>query len=342
MVRLSDADGARLFANLPHPRPRLPPDQAALTPAERDAAKQRILAFLIKGDHPDAAPLFERLIAPANLDPRAFGFAIRFFAKTGQYRRSFALVEDRALGMLVGMPKDEAEELFWDIVFAQRGDSHREGEERWRTDPYTTAAWPELALRLYWFNLNNLDADSSRLSYLLGGAIQAIPVADYRVRLELTLALADTTNEAVRAWALQEAFDVAKRKAWEEADYDPDARDPAELPLQVLLRSYDEDRDAPLDRFFCEGGDQRLLLFRVVSETGGYYARDYAMRLAAWPSYTAEERGSLVRVLVAVGNLDNQELANFIGGRPLDLSEQRILTGLKPITCPGQTTPKAP
>lgn len=198
--------------------------------------------------------------------------------------------------MLAAIPRAEAMRVIDNIFDAQRGDNWREGNERWRSDPYVATAWPELALHIYWLTHHLFGEQSARRD---AEALQAIPLKDYRVRPLLTLALTDAYDEKVEAWAIAELSDEAKRAAWEarppEDKYDEE--DPALLPLQVLVRASSDKRDAAMHKVACQSADRRALFVETLGVWGKFVDRDWFARIAMIPTLTEDERFDLGRAL---------------------------------------------
>lgn len=251
-----------------------------------------ILRALITGEHPGAAPVFEALVSNPARTPSELGLAIRFFARNGQYRRAYELIETDAVRILGALPPEARDELLGAVLEAQRGDSFTEGRERWRTDPYVATAWPELALSLYWF-MEAVESDGYSAS-AWGGALEAVPLEDFRARPMATLAR--PFDEAALAWA---GAELASPAIADDEDQDGHGeRD--RLPLALLVRSYGEDRDAALDSAFCAGGVRRLALFEMVGEWGGSLDFDLLSKYAAEPGLTEEDRNALIDAAAAM------------------------------------------
>lgn len=274
------------------------------TRTETTAEQQRfVLTNLVRGEHPEAAALFERIVANA---PQSWqlGMAVRFYAKNGQYRRAFALIEREALAMLVTLPREAQMQLISDIVMAQHGDSYEEGSELWRVDPYTAERWPQLALALRRYEISVFGRDNA---HPFTDALSDIPLADFRANREVTLTRAENFDEEVEAWAIAQIADVAQRTAWEALSWRErgDAEDPALLPLQALMVAYGEERDAGIERAYCQSAERRMLVIEVLGELGGELDTEFAARIAADRRLTGEEREAIGR---AVAQLFTREL----------------------------------
>lgn len=255
-------------------------------PFDRDAQIDFILRALVTGDHPDAAPVFEDLLANPSRTSADLGLAIRFFAKNSDYRRAFGLIEMDVMRLLPALPPDERSALLGAVLSAQRGDSYEEGQERWRSEPYVAAVWPELALSLYWSEAN--PDGFSEIAF--GGALEAIPVSDYRARPMVTLAR--PFDDDALAWAFAE---LRTPPAPVEVDVNLDL-----LPLALLVRSYGDDRNAVLDAAFCSGGDRRLALIAMLGDWGGILDEDYLARLIVSPGLSEEDQTALIDAVAAL------------------------------------------
>jgi hypothetical protein len=284
-----------------------PPDKLSL-----EQEKNFVLRALVLGNHPGATPLFDRLISAPKVSPRFLGLAIRFYAKNNQYRRAYALIETQATRILGAIPRQEARELISDILDAQRGDHYGDGKERWRGDAYVRGAWPELALHLYWFSENVLGRGNAGSDI---EAIQSIPIKDYRERPLVTLAIAGNYNEAVQRWASVELLDEAKRLNWEsKKDYVYREEDPARLPMQVMARSYGEEREKVLHRVACQSERRRGLLIAALGDWGRSLDNHWFVKLATRAGASDYER-----------DLVGRALARFYAQAAADASEHGLL-----------------
>jgi hypothetical protein len=131
----------------------------AATPADQ---QDFVLRSLVIGDHPDAAPLFERLLAAPELSPRRLGLALQFLAKNGQYERAYALIESRVVPLLDATTDEGARALIRSIQRVQLGDAWEPGQEHWRAYPDIAERWPALARRLW---LYQVDRFGERAAY---------------------------------------------------------------------------------------------------------------------------------------------------------------------------------
>jgi hypothetical protein len=257
-------------------------------PRTLEDARRQILIALVNGDHPDARPLFERLAAAAPQDPSATGAALRFFAKNGSYDRALSWIETRLLPLLPLLDPRSAQRLIGDVEKAQGGD---EGEERWRRNPHAAAIWPELALSLYWYQVQTFGRDDA-VSF--ADAITVIPHADRRARPLVTLALAQDYREDIAEWAVAELRNRDRRLAWEALPKETrDGRDdPALLPLQILLTAWQAGHPAVLTEVYCQSEPRRLLLIRTLGDSGGQL-NDWLIGRMAASDLSAEARDLL-------------------------------------------------
>ena len=298
-----------------------------------------LLSALVTGDHADAAPIFDAILAAPAPDPDALGLSLRFFAKHGQYPRAFQWIETRLMSILPTLSRNEAFKLIGAAITAQNGESH-EGPAPWLGDAHAAAVWPELALGLYWYANNVLGED---LSYRLGDAIGRIPRTDYRQRPLLTLALARAYAPGVAEWALAELNDDSKRQKWEEAvGYrQPISVSPAYLPMRVILLASLDDRESRMIRIFCQSAERRRMLIAMLGAHGGILETGFLARIAATPSLNKEERellaGAIIQFQVRAAERDGEllhwHLAEYArsmtnGREPLEERDAR------PIVCP--------
>ncbi|HEY5724087.1 MAG TPA: hypothetical protein VIT45_17395 [Allosphingosinicella sp.] len=311
----------------------------AASDSETDSMRLYLLKALVEGDHPAALPVFEALLAASKLDPERTGLALRFLAKNGHYPRAFQWIETKLMALLPSLSAGEAGSLISAAHAIQAGEGG-EGKERWRSDAHAAAAWPELALALYWHSDRFYDNARPDMA-----AIRQIPVSDYRARPLLTLALGEGSDPAVVAWALAELNDEAKRQASELTNPIPWrgslTLDPAYLPVRIILAAWSDDRDERLARIFCQGKARRRLLIAILGTHGGILQERIIARIAATPTLTQEERDLLGSAIV-------QYRARFPGRSDelhWDLAKQtlELMSGReafakapsKPIVCPG-------
>jgi hypothetical protein len=249
---------------------------------EPELDKRRVEAFILRslanGDHPDAEPLFERIVS-SNPSPQQLGLAIRYFSQNHKIRRAYEVVEIQALPRLGGLSNDEASGLVGDIATALRGpDWTYEGKhEAWMDDAYVRARWPETALSLFW----DLRRRGSGLTF---EAIEALRPTDYRARPEVTLALAAGYDERVRDWALAEVNTRLATADWLKDD------DPLWLPLQALAVGFGEDIDAGLIKAFCGGESGRIMTMTTLAFRGEELDANLLVRMLASPVLDDEER----------------------------------------------------
>jgi hypothetical protein len=257
-----------------------PPDRMSL-----EEEKYFVLRSLVLGDHPTAAPLFERLIGVPRPSTGHLGLAIRFFAKNDQHRRAYTLIESQAVGMLAAISRREGLRLVHDIYDAQRGEDYGERKERWRSDPYVAGAWPELALHLYWFAYHVFGESYSGSDQ---DAIREILITDFRARPLVTLARRH--DGKVEKWAAAELLDEAGRKAWEAKEERDEDDDPALLPMQVMVRASGDNRDAVLNKVACQSETRRHLLIATLGQWGGSLDVKWLATIAAMPKLSEDDR----------------------------------------------------
>lgn len=274
---------------------------AAPTELDREAEMRFVLNSLVEGEHPDALPLFERLIAQRDLPPSTLGLALKFIA-TSDVQRAFELVRTRALAALPLLPPGQVEQLLADIGEAMNGPYSEDGKERWRSYSSVRDQWPEMAFALY--------RHQQRLSiegYGFEAEIDSLPLADYRTRPEVTLARAEQFDGDVEAWAIKELIDEAKRREFEakQADDDDDEEerdaDPAWLPLQALVLAHGDERNATLKHVFCQSKARRLLLFSALAKCADEVLDDGLIRsMAASPGLDEEEHDALRKAVASI------------------------------------------
>jgi hypothetical protein len=293
-------------------------------------ARRQILVALVNGDHPDARPLFEQLAGAAAQDPSTWGLIVRYFAKNGAYGRALAWIETRLMATLPLLEPRAAKRLIADVAKAQGGD---EGSERWRSDPHAAAVWPELALALYWYQVQRFGADDS---VLFPEAIRALPHADPRARPPVTLALAHDYEAGIAEWAVAELRDAAKRRAWEALPQKErqGMEDPALLPLQVLLAGWTADDAKVVGELYCQSEGRRLLLIDTLGDSAGILYGGLLTDMAA-SDLSAEARDRLAHATLKYAARERRMIDDDDVGKgllPRIVSRER-LPG-KGITCP--------
>lgn len=271
------------------------------TELDREAEMRFVLNSLVEGEHPDALPLFERLISQRDLPPSTLGLALRFIANS-DVQRAFELVRTRALASLPLLPPGRVEQFLADIGEAMNGPYGEEGKERWRSNSSVRDQWPEMAFALY-RHQQHLSIDG----YRFGAEIDSLPLADYRARPEVTLARAEQFDQDVEAWAIKELYDEAKRAEFEakQADHDDDDEesgvDPAWLPLQAVVLGYGDERNAALKRIFCQSKARRLLLFSALAKWADEQLDHGLVRnMAASPGLDEEEHEALRKAVASI------------------------------------------
>jgi len=263
-------------------------------PSELGRSEQMefVLTSLVEGSHVGAAGLFERLITAETTSPRTFGLALRFLAKNGQFERAFEVMRTRGLALLPQLTAKDAADLIQGIAIAMRGEDSLEGDERWRSHPTIAAQWPELALRLYWYQQRAFGPDHT-ISF--DDAIDSLAVTDYRSRPELTLALAKNFDSDVESWAIAEllgkepVLTTATVSEQDEGDANIE-KDPAFLPVQALVLAYGQERNAAILDVFCQNKNRRALLIRALGRWADTLDEGLIIRMISSPVLSDEER----------------------------------------------------
>ncbi len=262
------------------------PQEAAPDAGTVSEEMRFVLSALVDGKHPDALPLFDRLLAAPRLSAWQLAMAIRFLAKNGHYPRAVSLIETRALAMLPLSGDADAGYLVAAIHDAHSGDSYGETPERWEGDAHARATWPEMALALYWWEEARFGRGNARGA----DTIEKLQTADFRARPSVALVLAANYDDRAEKWAIAEL-------AGKPPSHDPDDEEPAEhaddLPLQMLIRAYGEERDAALAKAFCDGGLRRWRLLRAFAQHGEDGDREFLEQVAATKGLTLRERDLL-------------------------------------------------
>jgi hypothetical protein len=260
---------------------------------DENKARTRILQALASEGHADAAVMIERLLAAPKVSDEVLGNVLRFLAANGQYRRAYSLIETKVLPRLVGAGAQEVTALLSVISQVQN--------ERWRSDPEVAAAWPELALRLDTFRRRM----TGEGGFWFSDAIAEIKITDYRSRPKVTLALAESYDEKVVAWAVAELMDEAALKKFETADaLDLDAyeaeNDKITLPLQALAVGSGKEREAALKAVFCQGPYRREILFDVLGQFGTGLDMDLIASFADPGELSENDRKNLALAVIAI------------------------------------------
>lgn len=257
-----------------------------------------VLESLLQREHPDAAPLFERLIARPDVSANSLGAAIRFLAQNGQLRKAFDLIETRVVARLALESPENAQGLIGDAVTAMRGEDY--DNRAWKSDAHVAARWPRLAFALREFQVRIVGPDRA---FPFSDELETLKPANYRDWPEWTLARAGDHDMDVEAWAIAEVADKAKLSAYLEAQKaksGPWPDDPAELPLQALARGFGEERDAALTLAFCQGRERRLLLIKTLASFGDSLDDEFFAQMLATPGLDREEREAITRSLSAL------------------------------------------
>lgn len=223
-----------------------------------EAQKAYVMQSLVNGEHPEAGPLFERILA-TDPTPAQTGTAIRWFAANGQVLRAFDLAEE-ASGRLDGLTKSEASTLIGDITGAMHGDYDYE-KDVYEVHPEVAERWPTLALALHGFA-----EDAGILDWIpesmLSDAIRVRFTGDWRLDPRISLVLAGNYDEDAEAWAIAELG-----KTLVLADpRNPD--DLAWLPARMLAVGYGDARDKGLIQAYCSGAVGRMVIMVALAEHG--------------------------------------------------------------------------
>jgi hypothetical protein len=297
--------------------------------------KASILLSLVNGEHPEALPLYERLLA-AGSSPRTLGLTVRYLSSNGQYRRAFEIVETEVMRRLGGLPNEEAFVLVGDVGRAMRGPDYvyDQDNEAWRSEPYVMARWPETALSLFW--------DMKRRGGEGGFAaeIAHLRPSEYRIRPEVTLALAKQFDEAAEAWAIGELQARTPSANWLEDE------DLAWLPLRTLVWSYGEERDAALVRFYCAGESGRIMTVQTLGLWGDDMDSELLQEMLAAQVQDADARDGVRKALSILHGrhaADRGGLFGFRGASDAYEAVEASLTGapierfgqpVVPLACP--------
>ena len=261
-------------------------DEGEAPPAEGPHRERlMILRALAEGDHPVALALFDRLWAAPDTDAATRGVALRYFARNGQYSRAYQWIETGLLAELAALADREAIALIRAVALVQQGDSWEPGRERWRADARAAATWPELALRLYRYQVSRFGFDRA-LSFR--DALGAIDAADYRARPDLTIALAANFDPGALRWATAELDRTSREPGGGSGE-----EHPAWLPIRALAAAWSSNHYPLLIRTFCEGGDRRRLVIHALGEDGRGQYRDLLAGMAAFPGLSQQEQSWL-------------------------------------------------
>jgi hypothetical protein len=303
--------------------------------------KRFLLGSLVVGDHKAAAPLFDSLITDRRTDPRLIGPVLRFEARHGRYARAFAWIENRLLAILPTLSGNDARQLIYEVVLLQTNDfKGPAGKEAWRSDSHAVSAWPELALALYWYQARFLDREPQ---WSFADYVALIPIANYRERPEVTLALVNDYGESkVSQWAIAELEDEEARRAWEQKRNDDTSidQDPAYLPLRILVSSKRSDHEAELLKVFCQSAARRELLIALFGRYGSDAYWQFFDRLAATSSLTLKERRLLAgaSALFSANHLSpGDEIRPWFSERVIeriDAAMGKTPVKAEPINCP--------
>ena len=297
--------------------------------------KASILLSLVNGEHPDALPLFERLLS-AGSSPRTLGLTVRYLSSNGQYRRAFEIVETEVMRRLGGLPNDQAFALVGDVGEAMRGPDYvyDQGNEAWRTEPYVLARWPETALSLFW----DMKRRGAEAPFAAENA--HLRPSDYRARPEVTVVLATQYDEAVEGWAIEELQRLTSSANWLEEE------NSAWLPLRTLVWSYGEERDAALVRFYCSGESGRIMTVQTLGLWGDDMDSELLQQMLVKPGQDAEAVDGVRKALSILHGrhaTDRGGLFGFRGASDAYEAVKASLTGapverfgqpVVPLACP--------
>lgn len=221
-----------------------------------EAQKAYVLQSLVNGEHPEAGPLFERILA-TDPTPAETGTAIRWFAANGQVSRAFDLAEE-ASGRLRSLTKAEAAVLIGDMVAAMHSEYDRRAGG-WNVRPEVADRWPAFALSLH-ATARDMGILDRVPEALLAEAIHARSAGDWRAEPDASISLAGSFNEDAEAWAIAELARVLPA-----ADPD-DKADPAWLPAKMLAVGYGDERNAALIEGYCSGPAGRAVVMAALAE----------------------------------------------------------------------------
>ncbi len=303
----------RLERGEPLPLAAPPPSEAGEPADDIPTVRRRILLALALGDHPDALPLFERLLAAPQPAAGARGPVLRYLANHGRYESAYGWIETQLMAELARLPERQARTLLRDVFEVQGRDSSDREDARWRSDPRAAASWPELALSLFWYQTHSVDSDE-RETDGLADAIRAIAVSDRRARPDVTAALGALFDPATRDWAIAElAAPQTSRTARAEDDGD---RHPARrysdhpdlLPLRVVASAWTHGDREVLMRAFCAGGDRRRLTIQALGQWGDDLYESLLSHFAAAPDLSAEDFSLLRRAAIL---MDAREIGDW-------------------------------
>jgi hypothetical protein len=303
-----------------------------------DPARITLLMSIANGRHPDAQSLIERLAEAPGTNGRELAMVLRYLVRNGQYPRAYRWIETRLAVRLLTLEPDEARMLLREVAAVQRGEDRENGGERWRADPHVAATWPEVALSLYWYQVDRLRRHDTES---FDDAFDAIPVADYRARPLLSVALAATLNERALAWA---AAELARLPVPPEpqGDVERERRDePAVLPARMLASTWRRESEASLIRAFCQGGARRRAIVDALRLWGDPDYHELLGEMAAFPGLTAAERARLLQAVMEMSarGLDGPDHARTLGDANSPWLLARLIRGQPaggtPLSCPG-------
>ena len=297
-----------------------------------------LLTSLANGQHPGARPLFERLAEAPGSSGRDLALALRYFSGNGDYARAWRWIETRLAYRLLTLDTLDAQILLREVDEVQRGGNYEPGHERWRRVPRVAAAWPEIALSLYWYQVGRMPPGDRQY---FDDAIETIPVSDYRTRPLLSVALAAADNERALAWASAElaGLPVPADETGEEWQRDR-ADERAFLPARMLVTHRGEQGEAPLIRAFCQGGVRRRTIINAFRRWGDPDYHDLLGRMATYSGLTALERSRALQAVMEMSarGLDHADAGVSLGSPDSQWLLTRLLRGQaregEPLTCP--------
>lgn len=297
-------------------------------PEER---RLEILFSLVRGDHPGAAPLFDRILTELPRD-RSVGYAIRFLGKHAGVEPAFEVIERDLYPLLGGLPDAVAGAWVSDIHRVMYGEERypRPDTQPWEQHPYIREQWPEMALSLYW--------DFHRRGTGAGGtAIETLRPADYLDRPEVVLALAQAYDSDVEIWAIAEVDRLLPTADW------LDDEDPLWFPLQVLVFASGEERDEALTKAFCSGDSGRIMVVSQLGRHSDGVDDELLLQMLGESTLDDEDRRAILTALIFSEARNDQGGGALLGSDLLDEIIPQVLRGepvtrfgrpVEPLVCP--------
>jgi hypothetical protein len=314
--------------------------------ANKDEQIYSVLAALVEGDHPSAAPIFEAIANDPTAHGGQLGLAVEFFAKHGRLRHAYDIFERNLFRM--ALSDREGGAFVYSGQHAMNGDDYE--APRWKQDAYLAKAWPHLKLAIVkWDRLMGGDDN------LHSGEMSVLKPNDWRSDPELSLLFASAGNDDVVTWAYSELFDVKRRREWEEKVADAEAsedyvelpEDPARLPLLITTRALSAYKKNPLLDVFCQSDSRRALAIQILPAIGDEFWLGIPLRkMAAYPGLTVDDRHALIRALSAITAAKARKagVGRYLDGgekeqalmEALARGEKIDLKGASPLQCPGR------